>query len=54
MSLLHRLVESRLPSFDGATGWLNSAPLATEDLRGKVVKPTGSETCGGAWPDASA
>jgi thiol-disulfide isomerase/thioredoxin len=37
VSLLHRLVESRLPSFDGATGWLNSAPLATEDLRGKVV-----------------
>jgi thiol-disulfide isomerase/thioredoxin len=35
--LLHRLVESRLPGFDGATGWLNSAPLATEDLRGKVV-----------------
>jgi thiol-disulfide isomerase/thioredoxin len=34
---LHRLVESRLPDFDGATGWLNSAPLATEDLRGKVV-----------------
>jgi hypothetical protein len=37
VSLLHRLVESRLPSFDGATGWLNSSPLATEDLRGKVV-----------------
>ena len=37
MSLLHRLVESRLPDFDGATGWLNSAPLAPEDLRGKVV-----------------
>jgi thiol-disulfide isomerase/thioredoxin len=37
VSLLHRLVESRLPGFDGATGWLNSAPLATEDLRGKVV-----------------
>jgi thiol-disulfide isomerase/thioredoxin len=37
VSLLHRLVESRLPGFDGATGWLNSAPLAAEDLRGKVV-----------------
>jgi thiol-disulfide isomerase/thioredoxin len=37
VSLLHRLVESRLPDFDGATGWLNSAPLAPEDLRGKVV-----------------
>jgi thiol-disulfide isomerase/thioredoxin len=30
-------VEGRLPSFDGATGWLNSAPLTAEDLRGKVV-----------------
>jgi thiol-disulfide isomerase/thioredoxin len=37
VSLLHRIVESRLPGFDEATGWLNSAPLATEDLRGKVV-----------------
>jgi thiol-disulfide isomerase/thioredoxin len=37
VSLLHRLVESRLPGFDGAAGWLNSAPLAAEDLRGKVV-----------------
>jgi thiol-disulfide isomerase/thioredoxin len=37
VSLLHRLVESRLPGFDGATGWLNSAPLAAEDLRGKPV-----------------
>jgi len=27
----------RLPSFDGATGWLNSAPLTPEGLRGKVV-----------------
>jgi thiol-disulfide isomerase/thioredoxin len=30
-------VESRLPGFDGAVGWLNSAPLTPEDLRGKVV-----------------
>ena len=30
-------VEGRLPSFDGATGWLNSPPLTAEDLRGKVV-----------------
>jgi len=30
-------VESRLPSFDGATGWLNSAPLTPAGLRGKVV-----------------
>jgi thiol-disulfide isomerase/thioredoxin len=29
--------EGRLPGFDGATGWLNSSPLAAEDLRGKVV-----------------
>jgi thiol-disulfide isomerase/thioredoxin len=30
-------VESRLPSFDGATGWLNSPPLTPASLRGKVV-----------------
>jgi hypothetical protein len=30
-------VEGGLPSFDGATGWLNSAPLTAEGLRGKVV-----------------
>src|SRR5208282_3314227 len=30
-------VEGRLPSFDGATGWLNSPPLTATDLRGKVV-----------------
>src|ERR1700760_2035846 len=30
-------VESRLPSFDGATEWLNSPPLTTAGLRGKVV-----------------
>jgi thiol-disulfide isomerase/thioredoxin len=30
-------VESHLPDFDGATGWLNSAPLTPADLRGKVV-----------------
>jgi thiol-disulfide isomerase/thioredoxin len=29
--------EGRLGSFDGATGWLNSEPLATEGLRGRVV-----------------
>ena len=29
--------EGRLPSLDGATGWLNSAPLTTAELRGKVV-----------------
>jgi thiol-disulfide isomerase/thioredoxin len=30
-------VEGHLPGFDGATGWLNSAPLTAEELRGKVV-----------------
>ena len=44
-SLAHRLagerpalpVEGRLPSFGGATGWLNSDPLTPEGLRGRVV-----------------
>jgi cytochrome c biogenesis protein CcdA/thiol-disulfide isomerase/thioredoxin len=30
-------VQGRLPSLDGATTWLNSAPLSTNELRGKVV-----------------
>src|SRR4029453_1384293 len=30
-------VEGRLPSLEGATGWLNSPPLRREDLLGKVV-----------------
>jgi thiol-disulfide isomerase/thioredoxin len=30
-------VEGRMPSFDGATGWLNSPPLTPAELRGKVV-----------------
>jgi thiol-disulfide isomerase/thioredoxin len=30
-------VEGRLPSFDGATGWLNSRPLTPAELRGTVV-----------------
>ena len=29
--------DSRLPGFDGATGWLNSPPLSAEGLRGTVV-----------------
>jgi thiol-disulfide isomerase/thioredoxin len=29
--------EGHLPGFDGATGWLNSSPLTSSDLRGKVV-----------------
>jgi thiol-disulfide isomerase/thioredoxin len=44
-SLAHRLagdpaelpVEGHLPSFEGATGWLNSEPLAPDGLRGRVV-----------------
>ena len=44
-SLAHRLagdapdlpVEGHLPSFDGATGWLNSEPLTPESLRGRVA-----------------
>lgn len=30
-------VEGRLPSFDGATGWLNSEPPPPEGLQGRVV-----------------
>src|SRR5437868_14988187 len=30
-------VEGRLPSFDGATGWLNSPSLTPAGLRGTVV-----------------
>jgi thiol-disulfide isomerase/thioredoxin len=30
-------VEGELPSLGGATGWLNSQPLTTNSLRGKVV-----------------
>ena len=29
--------EGHLPGFDGATGWLRSPPLTTDELRGKVV-----------------
>jgi thiol-disulfide isomerase/thioredoxin len=29
--------EGHLPALDGATDWLNSAPLTAENLRGKVV-----------------
>jgi thiol-disulfide isomerase/thioredoxin len=38
MSLFAKLhSETRLPGFDGATGWLNSEPLTPDGLRGKVV-----------------
>lgn len=30
-------IEGRLPSFAGATAWLNSGPLTAADLRGKVA-----------------
>ena len=30
-------VEGQMPSLDGAIEWINSAPLATRELRGKVV-----------------
>jgi len=33
----HLPIEGELPSFAGATGWLNSRPLTPGDLRGKVV-----------------
>jgi thiol-disulfide isomerase/thioredoxin len=44
-TLAHRLagdtaelpIEGHLPSFEGATGWLNSEPLTPEGLRGRVV-----------------
>ena len=29
--------EKKIPSFSGATGWLNSQPLTEASLRGKVV-----------------
>ena len=30
-------IEGELPSFGGATGWLDSPPLTAADLSGKVV-----------------
>ena len=33
----HLPIEGELPSFGGATEWLNSRPLTAADLRGKVV-----------------
>jgi thiol-disulfide isomerase/thioredoxin len=30
-------VEGTLPSFEGATGWLNSPPLTAAELRGKII-----------------
>jgi thiol-disulfide isomerase/thioredoxin len=44
-SFVHRLagdsgelpVEGHLPSFEGATSWLNADPLTTDGLRGRVV-----------------
>src|SRR4051794_382906 len=34
---LFRRTEGRMPALDGATGWLNTEPLTTEALRGRVV-----------------
>ncbi len=47
--------EGELPSFDGATGWLNSEPLTSAGLRGKVVltgyeRTEGFASPGGAVP----
>ena len=36
-SNVEALAAPKAPSFAGATGWLNTAPLAAADLRGKVV-----------------
>ena len=39
-------IEGELPSFSGATGWLNSPPLIPADLRGKVaLVDFGTYTC---------
>jgi hypothetical protein len=39
-------VEGELPSFSGATGWLNSPPLTPAGLRGKVaLVEFGTYTC---------
>jgi Thioredoxin like C-terminal domain/AhpC/TSA family len=39
-------VEGELPGFDGATAWLNRAPLTPADLRGRVVLVSfGTFTC---------
>jgi thiol-disulfide isomerase/thioredoxin len=32
-----KITQGALPSLGGATGWLNTPPLTTEELRGKVV-----------------
>ena len=45
-------VEGHLPSFDGATGWLNSPPLTAGDLRGRPF-PSGHHMAEEA-PDALA
>jgi thiol-disulfide isomerase/thioredoxin len=37
VSLFGARAATHLPGFEGATGWLNSEPLTTEGLRGKVV-----------------
>jgi thiol-disulfide isomerase/thioredoxin len=34
---MDKITQGGLPSLGGATGWLNSPPLTTAELRGKVV-----------------
>ncbi len=36
-NLIQLPIEGEMPSFEGATGWINSRPLTRDDLRGKVV-----------------
>src|SRR5216683_526350 len=38
-------IEGELPSLDGATAWLNSAPLTAADLRGHVLVQFWTFTC---------
>ena len=45
MTTIHQR-ETRVPSLDGATAWLNSEPLTAADLHGRVVLVDfGSYTC---------
>jgi hypothetical protein len=37
MSLFSAPVHTRLPGFEGSSGWLNSEPLTAESLRGRIV-----------------
>src|SRR5262249_10331927 len=37
MSILDRIMTHELPELDGATAWVNSEPLSSAGLRGRVV-----------------